>query len=109
MAGMTKQDVANAVWRTDDITAGSTEPNKANTKWIAETYLKGTFENTVHLLAQSRANGAALSALDSKVGTTAALSDAQVQAIVTGLATDPRFATAIAAAFVDTLADRMQS
>ncbi|WP_260327895.1 glycoside hydrolase family 25 protein [Streptomyces sp. Ag109_O5-1] len=69
MAGITKQDIADACWRTDDIAAGSTEAHpQANPTWVAETYLKGTFENTVKLLAQEAAQAAAIAKLASLVG-----------------------------------------
>jgi hypothetical protein len=68
MAGMTKQDVHDAVWRIDDIAAGSTEANKGNTSWQPQTYLKGTFENTVKLLTVEAAQTAAITKLASLIG-----------------------------------------
>lgn len=68
MAGMTKQDVHNAVWRIDDVPAGSTEANKANTTWVPETFLRGTFENTVKILAMEAAQSAAISKLAQLIG-----------------------------------------
>jgi hypothetical protein len=68
MAGMTKQDVHNAVWRIDDIPAGSTEANKANTTWVPETFLRGTFENTVKILTMEAAQSAAISKLAQLIG-----------------------------------------
>jgi hypothetical protein len=69
MAGITKQDIADAVWRTDDIPAGSTEAHPAaNPTWVAQTYLKGMFENTVKLLAQESAQAAAIAKLASLIG-----------------------------------------
>lgn len=68
MAGITRQDIADSVWRTDNIRAGSTEKNPKNTTWVAETYLKGTFENTVRLLTQETAQTAAIAKLAQLIG-----------------------------------------
>ena len=84
MAGITKQDIHDSVWRIDDIPAGSTEPNKGNTTWQPQTYLKGTFENTVKLLAQEAAQTAAITKLASLIGSgvdTATVVDAVQKAI----------------------------
>jgi len=84
MAGITKQDIADSVWRTDDIKAGSTEKDPKNTTWVAETYLKGTFENTVRLLTQETAQTAAIAKLASLIGSgvdTATVVDAVQKAI----------------------------
>jgi len=69
MAGMTKQDVHDAVWRIDDIKSGSTETNPGNTTWEPQTYLKGTFENSVKLLTMEAAQTAAITKLASLIGT----------------------------------------
>jgi hypothetical protein len=68
MAGLTKQDIHDAVWRIDDIAAGSTEKNTGNKTWQPQTYLKGTFENTVKLLAQEAAQTAAITKLAQLIG-----------------------------------------
>ncbi|MET8079976.1 N-acetylmuramoyl-L-alanine amidase [Streptomyces sp. NPDC005303] len=68
MAGMTKQDVHNAVWRIDDIPAGSTEANKTNTTWVPETFLRGTFENTVKILTMEAGQTAAIAKLAQLIG-----------------------------------------
>lgn len=68
MAGFTKQDVHDSVWRIDDIPAGSTEKNPANTTWVPETFLRGTFENTVKLLTMEAAQTAAITKLASLIG-----------------------------------------
>ena len=84
MAGITKKDIADAVWRTDDIPAGSTEATQGNTNWVAQTYLKGTFENTVKLLTQETAQTAAIAKLASLIGSgvdTATVVDAVQKAI----------------------------
>lgn len=58
----------SSVWKTDNaIPAGSTEANATNKFWTAQTFLTGTFENTVAMLAQSRSNGSQLSAVSSKI------------------------------------------
>lgn len=68
MAGLSKQDVHNAVWSIDDIAAGSTEKNPANKTWQPQSYLKGTFENTVKLLALETGQTAAIAKLASLIG-----------------------------------------
>lgn len=70
MAGMSRAEIAGAVWRTDNVLpAGSTEPNSKNTAWTAQTYLTRTFENTTRLLTQVAAQGAAITALAQQLGT----------------------------------------
>ncbi|MGW5426894.1 hypothetical protein ACWET9_06655 [Streptomyces sp. NPDC004059] len=84
MAGISKQDIHDAVWRIDDIAAGSTEKNAGNTTWQPQTYLKGTFENTVKLLTQEAAQSAAIAKLAQLIGSnvdTAAVIDAVQKAI----------------------------
>jgi hypothetical protein len=68
MAGITKQDIHNAVWRIDDVPAGSTEKNPDNKTWVPETFLRGTFENTVKLLTAEAGQSAAIAALAKLVG-----------------------------------------
>jgi hypothetical protein len=80
MAGMTKQDVHDAVWRVDDIAAGSTEKNPGNKTWEPQTYLKGTFENTVRLLTMEAAQTAAIAKLAQLVG-----SNVDTAAVVTAV------------------------
>lgn len=80
MAGFTKQDIHDAVWRIDDIAAGSTEKNPGNKAWEPQTYLKGTFENTVKLLTVEAAQTAAITALAKLVGS--GVDTAQVVAAV---------------------------
>lgn len=68
MAGMTKQDVHDAVWSIDDIAAGSTEKNTGNKTWQPQTFLKQTFENTVKILATETGQSAAFAKLAQLVG-----------------------------------------
>lgn len=68
MAGITKQDIHNAVWNIDDITAGSTEKNPGNKTWQPQTFLKETFENTVRILAVETGQSAAIAKLAQLVG-----------------------------------------
>jgi hypothetical protein len=68
MAGITKQDIHDAVWSIDDIAAGSTEKDPKNTTWVPQTYLKGTFENTVKLLAMETGQTAAIAKLAQLIG-----------------------------------------
>jgi hypothetical protein len=68
MAGITKQDIHNAVWSIDGIRAGSTEKNPKNETWQPQTYLKGTFENTVKILAAEVGQSAAIAKLAQLVG-----------------------------------------
>jgi hypothetical protein len=77
MAGMTKQDVHDAVWKIDDIRAGSTETDPKNVDWQPQSYLKGTFENTVKLLTMETAQTAAITKLAQLVG-----SDVDTAAVV---------------------------
>lgn len=84
MAGMTKQDVHDAVWKIDDLKAGSTEKDPKNVDWQPQSYLKGTFENTVKLLTQETAQTAAITKLASLIGSgvdTATVVDAVQKAI----------------------------
>jgi hypothetical protein len=88
MAGITKQDIHDAVWDIDDIKAGSTEKNAGNTTWQPQTYLKGTFENTVKILTAETAQTAAITALAKLIGSnvdTAAVVAAVQQAIATAV------------------------
>lgn len=58
----------SAVWKTDNaMPAGSTEKNTSNKFWTPQSFLTGTFENTVQLMAQCRSNGNQISALSAKV------------------------------------------
>lgn len=58
----------SSVWKTDNsIPAGSTETNATNKFWTAQTFLTGTFENTVQVLAQAKSNGTNISTLIAKV------------------------------------------
>jgi hypothetical protein len=93
MAGYTKQDIHDAVWKIDDIKAGSTETDPANTAWQPQSYLKNTYEGTVKILA----------ALANPQPVT--LTDAQVQA----LATNPALAENIAELVAVKLAARLAS
>jgi hypothetical protein len=68
MAGISRQDIHDAVWSIDDIRAGSTEKNPKNTSWQPQTYLKGTFENTVRILAAEAGQSAAIAKLAGLVG-----------------------------------------
>jgi hypothetical protein len=68
MAGMTKQDVHDAVWKIDDLKAGSTEPDPKNVDWQPQSYLKGTFENTVKIAASEAAQTAAITAMATALG-----------------------------------------
>lgn len=93
MAGYTKQDIHDAVWKIDDIKAGSTETDPTNTTWQPQSYLKNTYESTVKILA----------ALGSQQPAT--LTDAQIQAI----AASPVLAEAIAEKVAAKLAARLAS
>jgi GH25 family lysozyme M1 (1,4-beta-N-acetylmuramidase) len=68
MAGMTKQDVHDAVWKIDDIAAGSTEKDPKNTTWQPQSFLKATFENTVKIAASEAAQTAAITAMAAALG-----------------------------------------
>lgn len=85
LAGMTNKAIAQAAWQTDDVLpAGSTEANKDNKFWIAQTYLTGTYENTVKILTMEAAQTAAITKLASLIGSgvdTAAVVTAVQEAI----------------------------
>jgi GH25 family lysozyme M1 (1,4-beta-N-acetylmuramidase) len=84
-----------SVWKTDNsLPAGSTEKNTENKFWTAQTYLTGTFENTVQVLAQAKSNGTNISTLIAKVDKLA----------VAGIDLD-----ALAVKVADLLAKRLQS
>jgi hypothetical protein len=68
MAGFSRQDIHDAVWSIDDIKAGSTEKNPGNKTWQPQTYLKGTYENTVRILAAEAGQSAAIAQLAKLVG-----------------------------------------
>lgn len=68
LAGLTKQDIHDAAWKIDDIAAGSTEQNPENKTWQPQTFLKGTYENTVKILTMEAAQTAAITKLASLVG-----------------------------------------
>lgn len=92
----------DSVWKTDNaIPAGSTEKNKDNKFWTAQTFLTGSFENTVQVLAQSKSNGTQLSALTTKVDALAA----KVGSLSTGGVDLDALATKVA----DLLAERLKS
>ncbi|MGW2720863.1 glycoside hydrolase family 25 protein [Streptomyces sp. NPDC001492] len=69
MAGMTKQDIYDAVWKTDQIAAPADAPDlKTNPTWQAQSYLKGIDQRLQKLLAGESAQSAAIAALAKLVG-----------------------------------------
>jgi len=69
MAGITKQDIHDAVWKIDDIAAPADAPDlKTNPTWQPQSYLKGIDQRLQKLLAQEAAQTAAIAKLASLVG-----------------------------------------
>ncbi|MFJ3984453.1 peptidoglycan recognition protein family protein [Streptomyces fungicidicus] len=69
MAGMTKQDIYDAVWRTDAVTApNSAADRKTNKTWEPQSYLKDIGNRVRSLTVTVAAQSAAINALAEKVG-----------------------------------------
>lgn len=69
MAGITKQDIYDAVWKTDAIAAPADASDvKTNPTWQPQSYLKGIDQRLQKLLAQEAAQSAAITALAKLVG-----------------------------------------
>jgi hypothetical protein len=70
LAGMTKQDIYDAVWKTDQIAAPDTAPDrKTNVNWQPQSYLKDIGNRVRSLTVTVAAQSAAINALAAKVGT----------------------------------------
>ena len=70
LAGMTKQDIYDAVWKTDQVAAPDTAPDrKTNVNWQPQSYLKDIGNRVRSLTVTVAAQSAAINALASKVGT----------------------------------------
>jgi hypothetical protein len=69
MAGITKQDIYDAVWKTDAITAPADAADvKTNPNWQPQSYLKGIDQRLQQLGKQEAAQSAAIAALAKLVG-----------------------------------------
>jgi len=69
MAGITKQDIYDAVWKTDQVAAPADAPDlKTNPTWQPQSYLKGIDQRLQKLLAAESAQSAAIAALAKLVG-----------------------------------------
>lgn len=69
MAGITKQDIYDAVWKTDQIAAPADAPDiKTNSNWQPQSYLKGIDQRLQQLGKQEAAQTAAITALAKLVG-----------------------------------------
>ncbi|MFF8100197.1 N-acetylmuramoyl-L-alanine amidase [Streptomyces sp. NPDC016640] len=69
MAGITKQDIYDAVWRTDAVAAPDSAPDrKTNAAWQPESYLKDIGNRVRALSVTVAAQSAAINALADKVG-----------------------------------------
>lgn len=96
MAGYTKQDIHDAVWKIDDIAAPADAPDAATNKtWQPQSYLKDT--NT-----QLRALAKKVDAL-----TTVELTDSQVATLAAAVAANPALAERIAELVAAKLAARL--
>lgn len=70
MAGMTKQDIYDAVWKLDQISAPDSAPDRATNKnWQPQSYLKDIGNRVRSLTVTVAAQSAAINALAAKVGT----------------------------------------
>jgi len=69
LAGMTKQDIFDAVWKTDAIAAPADAADaKTNPNWQPQSYLKGIDQRLQKLLTQEAAQSAAISKLAQLIG-----------------------------------------
>ncbi|MEU6543867.1 hypothetical protein [Streptomyces sp. NPDC046859] len=69
LAGMTKQDIYDAVWKTDQVAAPDTAPDrKTNVNWQPQSYLKDIGNRVRSLTVTVAAQSAAIHALAEKVG-----------------------------------------
>ena len=69
MAGMTKQDIYDAVWKLDQVAAPDTAPDrKTNANWQPQSYLKDIGNRVRSLTVTVAAQSAAIHALAEKVG-----------------------------------------
>lgn len=69
LAGMTKQDIFDAVWKTDAIAAPADAGDvKTNPTWQPQSYLKGIDQRLQKLLTQEAAQSAAISKLAQLIG-----------------------------------------
>lgn len=69
MAGITLQQIHDAVWKIDDIAAPADAPDvKTNPTWQPQSYLKGIDQRLQKLLAAESAQSAAIAALAKLVG-----------------------------------------
>src|SRR5438067_1419446 len=70
MAGITKQDIADSVWRPDQIAAPADAPDiKTNPTWQPQSYLKDIDARVRAIQAQEAGQSAAIAALVKLVGT----------------------------------------
>ncbi len=69
LAGMTKQDIFDAVWQTDALAAPADAADaKTNPNWQPQSYLKGIDQRLQKLLTQEAAQSAAISKLAQLIG-----------------------------------------
>jgi hypothetical protein len=69
MAGITKQDIYDAVWKTDQIAAPADAPDiKTNSNWQPQSYLKDIDARVRAIQAQEAGQSAAIAALAKLVG-----------------------------------------
>lgn len=77
MAGMSKQDVHNAVWFIDDITAPTDAPDlDTNPNWQPQSYLRSTYSAARRIEGQLAAQNTAISELTKTVAALASNSEA---------------------------------
>jgi len=69
MAGITLQDIYDAVWKTDQVAAPADAPDlKTNPTWQPQSYLKGIDQRLQQLAKQEAAQTAAITALAKLIG-----------------------------------------
>lgn len=96
MAGMTKADIYDAVWKTDKVTAPKDAPDaRTNTTWQPQSYLKDTN-------ARVRALAAKVDAMQA-----VPMTDSQVATLAAAVAANPALAERIAELVASKLAARL--
>jgi hypothetical protein len=103
MAGMTKQDIYDAVWKTDQVAAPDTAPDrKTNTNWQPQSYIKDIGNRVRAMDARLTAQSAAITKLAQLVGSD--VDTAQVVAAV-----EKAIADAVVKVSVDVTTENQES
>jgi DNA-binding transcriptional regulator YbjK len=103
MAGFTKQDIYDAVWKTDQVAAPDTAPDrKTNTNWQPQSYIKDIGNRVRAMDARLTAQSAAITKLAQLVGSN--VDTAQVVAAV-----EKAIADAVVKVSVDVTTENQES